>query len=42
MQLVDQYLPVFRDFILECKGNGMLDGWRNIEKVEVFETGEVV
>lgn len=42
MQLIGQYMPDFRDFVIGCLQGDMLDGWRNIELVEIFETGEVV
>lgn len=40
--LIDQHMPELVPFFRECVRTSMLDSWRSLVKVEIYETGEVV
>jgi hypothetical protein len=40
--LVLQHMPELVPEIKALVDAGMIDGWRNVTRIEVFETGEVV
>jgi hypothetical protein len=41
-ELVLQHMPELVPEIKALVDAGMIDGWRNVTRIEVFETGEVV
>lgn len=40
--LIHQHMPEMVPEIQALLGEGLISGWRNIRRVEVFSTGEVV